>query len=80
MCKLDTFTVIAGIRTTEFQITECEPEEYCSVTASTKSGPFEHRDDDRADIGCDDIGGCPGQLDLFLELVPAKVSNQPKFG
>jgi transitional endoplasmic reticulum ATPase len=33
---LDSFTVSIRIRTVEFQITECEPGEYCSVTPSTE--------------------------------------------
>jgi transitional endoplasmic reticulum ATPase len=53
--KLDTFTVSAGIRNVEFQITECEPGEDCSVTFSTEihteGKPLECKDDDKADIG-----------------------------
>jgi hypothetical protein len=34
--KLNTFTITTRIRIVEFQITECEPGEYCSVTLSTE--------------------------------------------
>jgi hypothetical protein len=72
--KLETVPVSAGIRTIEFQITECEPGEYCSVTLSTEihteGEPLEHKGDDKADIGSDDIGGWRRQLGLLRGVVP----------
>jgi hypothetical protein len=59
--KLDTFTINAGISIVNFQISECEPGEYCSVTPSikihTEGEPLARRDDDKANIG-----GCCRQL------------------
>jgi hypothetical protein len=66
---LDTFTVSTEIHTIEFQITECHPREYCSVTHSTEihseGRPLERREEDKADIS-----GFRHQLDLLGELAP----------
>jgi hypothetical protein len=49
---LDIFTVSTEIHTIEFQITECHPSEYCSITPSieihSRGRPLERREDDKA--------------------------------
>jgi transitional endoplasmic reticulum ATPase len=71
--KLETFSSSSGLRAVEFQITECEPGEYCSVTLSTEihleGEPLQRKDDGKADIGSDNIGGCLHKLGLLRELI-----------
>jgi hypothetical protein len=65
---LDAFTISARIRILEFQIIQCESEEYCSVTPSTdiyiEDQPLERKNENKAEIS-----GCCRQLSLLSELV-----------
>jgi transitional endoplasmic reticulum ATPase len=71
--QVGTFTVSVGIRIVEFQVTECEPGEYCSVTPNTEThtdgGPLELKDDNNADIGNNDISQCYRQLGLLRKII-----------
>jgi transitional endoplasmic reticulum ATPase len=81
--KGDTFLVNAMMRTVEFKIVDCEPGEYCSVTNNTQiftdGDPLEREEDDKADIGYDDIGGCRRQLGLIREMVELPLRHPQLF-
>jgi transitional endoplasmic reticulum ATPase len=80
--KLDTFTVSARIRPVEFQISECEPGEGCSVTPNTEihteGEPLERRDDgnqrriDPESRAAED-GGQPDPLNLLLSALRLEI-------
>lgn len=61
------------MRTVEFKVVATEPGEYCTVTQTTQifteGDPVDREDDDKNDIGYDDIGGCRRQLGLIREMV-----------
>jgi transitional endoplasmic reticulum ATPase len=79
----DTFIVMGGMRSVEFAIKECQPGDFCLVTTSTEihtdGDPIERQDDDKADIGYDDIGGCRRQLGLIRELVELPLRHPQLF-
>ncbi|OHT07071.1 Cell division cycle protein 48 like protein [Tritrichomonas foetus] len=81
--KGDCFTVNGLMRTVEFKVVEIEPGEYGTVTPNTviytDGDPVDREDDDKADIGYDDIGGCRRQLGLIREMVELPLRHPQLF-
>lgn len=81
--KGDTFIVNGNHKTIEFKIVECEPGEYSTVNNNTQifteGEPLERDDDDKLDIGYDDIGGCRRQLGLIREMVELPLRHPQLF-
>jgi transitional endoplasmic reticulum ATPase len=81
--KGNTFTVWGAMREVEFKIIGCEPGEYGTVnqmtTVFSAGDPLDREDDERADIGYDDIGGCRRQLALIRELVELPLRHPKLF-
>ena len=81
--KGDCFTVNGLMRSVEFKVVEIEPGEYGTVTPNTviytDGDPIDREDDDKADIGYDDIGGCRRQLGLIREMVELPLRHPQLF-
>lgn len=66
--KGDTFLVRGGMRTVEFKVIETDPAEHCIVAQDTvihtEGEPVKREDEENnlADVGYDDIGGCRKQV------------------
>lgn len=80
--KGDSFTVDGLMRTVEFKVIEMEPGEYGSISNNTEifcqGDPIE-REDDKDDIGYDNIGGCRRQLGLIREMVELPLRHPQLF-
>jgi transitional endoplasmic reticulum ATPase len=79
----DTFTVAGGMREIEYLVLKTDPEEFATVTQATEiydqNDPVERPDDDKADVGYDDIGGCRRQLGLIREMVELPLRHPQLF-
>jgi len=82
--KGDSFTVDQMGRTLEFKVVAVEPGEYGLVAPTTQifteGDPIERDDEDnKNDIGYDDIGGCRKQLGLIREMVELPLRHPQLF-
>ena len=83
--KGDLFVVRGGMRAVEFKVVECEPSPYCIVGPDTEihtEGDAISREDEEnnlADVGYDDIGGCRKQMAQIRELVELPLRHPQLF-
>ena len=83
--KGDLFVVRGGMRAVEFKVVECEPSPYCIVGPDTEihceGDPISREDEENnlADVGYDDIGGCRKQMAQIRELVELPLRHPQLF-
>ncbi|CED83153.1 aaa atpase [Phaffia rhodozyma] len=83
--KGDTFLVRGGMRTVEFKVIETDPSEFCIVAQDTvihtEGEPVKREDEENnlADVGYDDIGGCRKQMAQIRELVELPLRHPQLF-
>ncbi|KAJ9103896.1 AAA ATPase cdc48 [Naganishia friedmannii] len=83
--KGDTFLVRGGMRTVEFKVMETDPAEYCIVAQDTvihvEGDPVKREEEENnlADVGYDDIGGCRKQMAQIRELVELPLRHPQLF-
>jgi transitional endoplasmic reticulum ATPase len=83
--KGDLFIVRGGMRAVEFKVVECEPSPYCIVGPDTEihcdGDPISREDEENnlADVGYDDIGGCRKQMAQIRELVELPLRHPQLF-
>ncbi len=81
----DLFVVRGGMRAVEFKVVACEPGPYCIVGPDTKlfdeGDPISREDEENnlADVGYDDIGGCRRQMAQIRELVELPLRHPQLF-
>lgn len=83
--KGDLFTVRGGMRQVEFKVVEVDPPEYAIVAQDTiihcEGEPINREDEENnmADVGYDDIGGCRKQMAQIRELVELPLRHPQLF-
>jgi len=82
--KGDLFIVRAGFRPVEFKVVETDPGECCIVAPDTvihcEGEPIKRSDEEqRDDIGYDDIGGCRRQLAQIREMIELPLRHPQLF-
>ncbi|ODQ81797.1 hypothetical protein BABINDRAFT_6445 [Babjeviella inositovora NRRL Y-12698] len=83
--KGDLFIVRGGMRQVEFKVVDVEPEEYAIVAQDTiihcEGEPINREDEENnlADVGYDDIGGCRKQMAQIRELVELPLRHPQLF-
>lgn len=83
--KGDTFLAKGASRSVEFKVVETDPAEYCIVAQDTvihtEGEPVKREDEENnlADVGYDDIGGCRKQLAQIRELVELPLRHPQLF-
>ena len=81
--KGDSFTINGAMHTVEFKIVACEPGDYGTVTQNTaiytEGDPIIREDENKSDIGYDDVGGCRRQLGLIREMVELPLRHPQLF-
>lgn len=83
--KDDLFLVRGGMRAVEFKVVGCEPSPYCIVGPDTQifteGEPVKREDEENnlADVGYDDIGGCRKQMAQIRELVELPLRHPQLF-
>ncbi|GAA5918339.1 hypothetical protein JCM1841_002179 [Sporobolomyces salmonicolor] len=83
--KGDTFLAKGAARSVEFKVVETDPAEYCIVAQDTvihtEGEPIKREDEENnlADVGYDDIGGCRKQLAQIRELVELPLRHPQLF-
>lgn len=83
--KGDLFIVRGGMRAVEFKVVECEPSPYCIIGPDTEihcdGDPISREDEENnlADVGYDDIGGCRKQMAQIRELVELPLRHPQLF-
>lgn len=83
--KGDTFLAKGASRSVEFKVVETDPAEYCIVAQDTvihtEGEPIKREDEENnlADVGYDDIGGCRKQLAQIRELVELPLRHPQLF-
>lgn len=83
--KDDLFLVRGGMRAVEFKVVGCEPSTFCIVGPDTQifteGDPIKREDEENnlADVGYDDIGGCRKQMAQIRELVELPLRHPQLF-
>lgn len=83
--KGDTLLARGGMRAVEFKVVECEPGPYCIVSPDTEifteGEPIKREDEENnlAEVGYDDIGGCRKQMAQIRELVELPLRHPQLF-
>lgn len=83
--KDDLFLVRGGMRAVEFKIVGCEPSPFCIVGPDTQifteGDPIKREDEENnlADVGYEDIGGCRKQMAQIRELVELPLRHPQLF-
>ncbi|KAK4057691.1 AAA ATPase cdc48 [Microbotryomycetes sp. JL221] len=83
--KGDTFLAKGAARSVEFKVVETDPAEYCIVAQDTvihtEGEPIKREDEENnlADVGYDDIGGCRKQMAQIRELVELPLRHPQLF-
>ncbi|KAK4055188.1 AAA ATPase cdc48 [Microbotryomycetes sp. JL201] len=83
--KGDTFLARGASRSVEFKVVETDPAEYCIVAQDTvihtEGEPIKREDEENnlADVGYDDIGGCRKQMAQIRELVELPLRHPQLF-
>src|SRR3990167_10478773 len=71
--KGDLFIIYKAMHPVEFKIVDIEPNKYGFVTTSTdifcEGEPIKREDEEKNEVGYDDIGGCKKQLGLIREMI-----------
>lgn len=83
--KGDLFLARGGMRAVEFKVVECDPSPYCIVSPDTEiyteGDPIKREDEENnlADVGYDDVGGCRKQMAQIRELVELPLRHPALF-
>ena len=83
--KGDIFLVRGGMRAVEFKVVECDPSPRCIVSPETEifteGEPIKREDEENnlAEVGYDDIGGCRKQMAQIRELVELPLRHPQLF-
>lgn len=83
--KGDLFLARGGMRAVEFKVVECDPSPYCIVSPDTEiytdGDPIKREDEENnlADVGYDDVGGCRKQMAQIRELVELPLRHPQLF-
>ncbi|KAK2958522.1 putative Cell division control protein 48 [Blattamonas nauphoetae] len=79
----DVITCPGGMRNVDFKIVKCEPAPFCLVAPDTvihcEGEPISREDDEKDEIGYDNIGGCRKQLGLIREMVELPLRHPQLF-
>ncbi|KAA6367154.1 MAG: putative Cell division control protein 48, partial [Streblomastix strix] len=78
----DTITCRGGMRSVDFKVVKTEPAPFCIVAPDTvihTDGDVQQRDEEGANVGYDDIGGCRKQLGLIREMVELPLRHPQLF-
>lgn len=78
----DVFTCRGAMRAVDFKVVKTDPSPYCIVAPDTIihcEGDPVKREDDKNDIGYDDIGGCRRQLAQIREMVELPLRHPQLF-
>lgn len=83
--KGDIFLARGGMRAVEFKVVECDPSPFCIVSPDTEifteGEPIKREDEENnlAEVGYDDIGGCRKQMAQIRELVELPLRHPQLF-
>ncbi|CAI0378979.1 unnamed protein product [Linum tenue] len=81
--KGDVFPVVGGMRSVDFKVMETDPPEFCIVSPETEiycdGEPVKREDEEKSDIGYEDIGGVRKQLALIREAVELPMRHPELF-
>ncbi|CAI0379091.1 unnamed protein product [Linum tenue] len=79
----DVFPVVGGMRSVDFKVMETDPPEFCIVSPETEiycdGEPVKREDEEKSDIGYEDIGGVRKQLALIREAVELPMRHPELF-
>ncbi|KAH7821528.1 p97C [Monocercomonoides exilis] len=78
----DLITCKGGMKSVDFKIVKTDPAPFCIVAPDTvihTDGEPVAREDDKNDVGYDDIGGCRKQLGLIREMVELPLRHPQLF-